>query len=98
MSAKNGDSTPTKPPEHSSRSREMEISDVIGEKKGAERNKQTSWAQKLGSSLPSNWDKNVLEVVLQKEGRGAFLVTDEECARFMRKLGLDPPRLYVEAV
>ena len=38
------------------------------------------------------------EVVLQKESRGAFVVTDEECARFMRKLGFDPPRLYVEAV
>ena len=98
MIANKGDSPPTKPPEHSSWSREMEMSDLIGESKGVERSKQTSWAQKLGSSLPSNWDKNVLEVVLQKEGRGAFVVTDEECARFMRKLGLDPPGLYVEAV
>ena len=38
MSAKNGDGTPINSPEHSSLSREMEMSDLIGEKKGEERN------------------------------------------------------------
>ena len=60
---------------------------------------QTSWAQLLGSSLPSNWDKNVLEVVLQKDERGAFIVSGEDCARLMRRLGLDPrPGIHVETV
>ena len=63
------------------------------------RKKNTSWAQLLGNSLPSSWDKNILEVVLQKDTRGSFNISDEDCARFMRKLGLDPrPGIHVEAI
>ena len=31
----------------------------------------------LESSLPSSWNKNILEVVLEKDDKGAFNVSDE---------------------
>ena len=31
-----------------------------------------SWAERLGSSLPATLNKNILEVVLEKDTRGAF--------------------------
>ena len=43
-----------------------------------------SWAQVLGSNLPSSWNKNVLEVVLEKDDRGAFIVSAVDCANMMR--------------
>ena len=58
-----------------------------------------SWAELLGSSLPSSQNKNILEVCLDKDERGAFVVSDTDCARMMRKLGLDPhPGIHVEGV
>ena len=48
-----------------------------------------SWAQLLGSTLPSSMNKNILEVILEKEQRGAFSVSEQDCARFMRRIGLD---------
>ena len=58
-----------------------------------------SWASLLSSSLPSAWNKNVLEVVLEKDERGSFNVKEDDCARVMRKLGLDPkPGIHVESV
>ena len=57
------------------------------------------WAELLGSSLPSSLNKNILEVVLEKNERGAFLVGEEDCARMMKKLGLDQrPGVQVECV
>ena len=42
---------------------------------------------------------NVLEVVLEKESRGSFAVSDAECAKFLGKLGLDlRPGVVVEGV
>ena len=32
-----------------------------------------SWAERLRSTLPTSWNKNVLEVILEKDGRGSFL-------------------------
>ena len=43
------------------------------------------WAQLLGSSLPPCMNKNILEVVLDKDERGAFMVADTDCAKLMRK-------------
>ena len=44
-------------------------------------------------------NKNILEVVLEKNERGAFLVGEEDCARMMKKLGLDQrPGVQVECV
>ena len=58
-----------------------------------------SWAEMLGSTLPQSWNLNVLEVVLEKDDRGAFNVSDVECAHMMKKLGLDQrPGVHVEAV
>ena len=58
-----------------------------------------SFAEVLGSNLPTNLTKNILEVVLEKDDKGAFMVSDEDCARLLRKLGLDPtPGVQVEGV
>ena len=58
-----------------------------------------SWAEMLGSTLSPGLNKNVLEIVLDKDQRGAFAVTDHDCAKVMRKIGLDPrPGVHVEAV
>ena len=58
-----------------------------------------SWAELLGSSLPSSLNKNILEVCLDKDERGAFVVSQTDCARMMRKLGLDSvPGIQVEGV
>ena len=103
MSALNKDrgKEPPKKPGDSSWSNIMDKEDTDVNKSGGlgKKTYQTSWAQLLGSSLPSNWDKNVLEVILQKDDRGAFNVSDEDCARLMKKLGLDQrPGIHVETV
>ena len=55
-----------------------------------------SYAALLSSNLPSVWNKNLLEVVLEKDVRGSFNVSEDDCARVMRKLGLDPS--HIESV
>ena len=58
-----------------------------------------SWAERLRSTLPTSWNKNVLEVILEKDGRGSFLVSENDCARMLRKIGLDmTPGAQVEGV
>ena len=58
-----------------------------------------SWAERLGSTIPSTLTKNILEVVLEKDEKGAFVVSEEDCARLLRRLGLDPrPGAQVEGV
>ena len=58
-----------------------------------------SWASVLGSSLISKSDKNVLEVVLEKDVRGAFIVKEQDCANMMRRMGLDQrPGVHVDEV
>ena len=58
-----------------------------------------TWAEKLGSSLPTSLNKNILEVVLEKDEKGAFIVGENDCARLLRRLGLDPnPGVHVEGV
>ena len=58
-----------------------------------------SWASVLGSGLPHRSDNNVLEVVLEKDQRGSFYVTEAECVNLMGKLGIDPrPGIHVEGV
>ena len=53
----------------------------------------------LSSNLPCAWNKNVLEIVLEKDMRGAFNVSEEDCAKLMRKIGLDSrPGVHVESV
>ena len=48
-----------------------------------------TYASVLGRSLTTANESNVLEVVLEKDSRGGFLVTDIECSILMRKLGLE---------
>ena len=58
-----------------------------------------SWASVLGGSLPARDNKNVLEVVLEKDVRGSYIVSESECADMMKKLGLDMrPGVHVEGV
>ena len=58
-----------------------------------------SWAEMLSSTLPTCWNKNVLEVILEKDERGSFTVSDTDCARVMRKIGLDSrPGVHVECI
>ena len=47
-----------------------------------------SWAEMLSSTLPTSWNKNVLEVSLDKDVTGAFIVSEIDCAKMMRKIGL----------
>ena len=63
------------------------------------RGNKKSFASVLGSNLPVRDNKNVLEVVLEKDTRGSFIVTEQECAHMMKKLGLDQrPGVHVEEV
>ena len=49
--------------------------------------------------MTSGLNKNVLEIVLDKDQRGSFNVSDHDCARVMRKIGLDArPGVHAEAV
>ena len=58
-----------------------------------------SWADMIGKSLPQCWNKNVLEIVLEKDFKGPFLVNAHECARLMTKIGLDTkPGVHMEEV
>ena len=58
-----------------------------------------SWAEMLSSTLPKCWKNNVLEVVLEKDERGAFNVSESDCARMMQKIGLDiRPGIHVETI
>ena len=62
-------------------------------------NTSKSWASVLGRSKTPNLDNNVLEVVLEKDSRGSFNVSDEDCCNLMRKLGLDQrPGIHVVGV
>ena len=66
---------------------------------GAQGGGGRSWAELLGSSLPSGLEKNILEIVLEKDVKGPFIVSDVDCARVMRKLGIDQrPGVHVESV
>ena len=61
--------------------------------------KAMSWAERLGTTIPTSLTKNILEVVLEKDGKGAFVVSEEDCARLLRRLGLDSrPGVQVEGV
>ena len=48
-----------------------------------------SWAHVLGSHAPTKNDKNVMEIVLEKDIKGSFDASDEEVARVLGKLGVD---------
>ena len=72
---------------------------VLGrEKQGGVRQHET-WAKMLGSTLPNRLNKNILEIVLEKDEKGAFNVSDQDCIRVMRKIGLEiTPGVQVEEI
>ena len=58
-----------------------------------------SWASLLGATLPTRNDKNVMEIVLEKDTKGYFSVSDQEVAKALQKLGADlRPGVHIEAV
>ena len=58
-----------------------------------------SWAQMVGGNLPSSWNKNILEILLEKDDKGPFNVSDTDCSHLLSKLGVDPkPGGLVEAI
>ena len=66
---------------------------------GGAKTAKKSFASVLGSNIPVRDSKNVLEIVLEKDTKGAFNVTEAECAHLMNKLGLDQkPGVHVEEV
>ena len=61
--------------------------------------KRESWAQRIGNSAYARINKNIIEVILEKDNAGAFLVSDSDCARLLTKLGLDlRPGIHIEGV
>ena len=53
----------------------------------------------VGKSLPESWNKKVLEIVLQKDFKGTFVVKGHSCGRFMKMSGLDTkPGVHIEEV
>ena len=66
----------------------MDESDKVREE-GAAKSEKKTWASVLGCSLVSRCDKNVLEVILEKDQRGAFNVNETECSNMLRRLGID---------
>ena len=47
-----------------------------------------TFAQMVGGNLPSSWNKNILEIVLEKDERGPFHVSDSDCSHLLKKLGI----------
>ena len=70
-----------------------------GRKQDSDRNERKTWASVLGRNMVSKNDDNVLEVMLEKDTKGAFKVTEEDCANLMKRLGLDQrPGVHVLGV
>ena len=66
----------------------------------SEENPRKSWAEVLSRNLPANSNKkNVLEVILEKDEKGPFIVTQDECVKLMKKIGMDmKPGVHVEEI
>ena len=54
----------------------------------------SSGAEMLGSTLPFGWNKNILEIVLEKDQKGAFSVSDDDVTRIMKELGWMKDQVY----
>ena len=62
-------------------------------------NNGVSWASLLGENIPNRDSKNVMDIVLEKDERGAFNASDVEVARVLQKLGADlRPGVHIEGV
>ena len=61
-------------------------------------NVRKSYAALLSSNLSTSANKNVLEISLEKDAKGSFYVSIEDCAKMMGKLGIDQLGACVESV
>ena len=59
------------------------------EESGSEPSPKKTFASVLGKGLSPGLDNNVLEVVLEKDSRGSFNVSELECFNLIRMLGLN---------
>ena len=51
------------------------------------------------ANLPTSLKKNVIEIILEKDSKGPFNVSVEECAKVIVKLGKDlKPGVHLESV
>ena len=72
---------------------------VMSQSQENDAQRKESFASVLSRSVVSNSKKNVLEVILEKDVRGSFIVSDVECAKFLGKIGLDiRPGVHIEGV
>ena len=60
-----------------------------GQGPGSKPGGMQSWAQFVGSTLPSSWNKNILEIILEKDAKGSYYVSDVDCSHLLGKLGID---------
>ena len=51
--------------------------------------RKETFASVLERSLVPSLNRNVLEVILEKDSKGSFVVTESGCAKFLSKLGLN---------
>ena len=57
-----------------------------------------SWASIAEDSISKN-DKNVMDIILEKDTKGSFELSDVEVARVLQKLGADMrPDVHIEGV
>ena len=57
-----------------------------------------SWASKAVESISKN-DRNVMDIMLEKDTKGVFELSDVEVARVLQKLGADMrPGVHIEGV
>ena len=62
-------------------------------------NNGMSWASLFGENISNRDSKNVMDIVLEKDERGAFNASDVEVARVLQKLGADlRPGVHIEGV
>ena len=52
-----------------------------------------TWASVLNKSWSPSLNKNVLEVVLERDGRGGFSISDSDCYKLLKKIGLDTVKI-----
>ena len=61
---------------------------MAGVSVGGNDGSEMSWATVLSRSLAPSLNNNVLEVVLEKDTKGGFIVNDVECANLIKRLGI----------
>ena len=63
--------------------------DMIEQEDKSSNAAKKSWAAVLGQNLSQRDNNNVLEVILEKDNKGSFSVSDSECSNLMKRICLD---------